>query len=303
MNISLLHPRYWLLWIGIGLFWSLIQLPHQWRLTVGRQLGHLVYFFAKRRKQIALKNLKLCFPNLSYTEYQQLLYQHFESLGMGLLEMLSAWWLPDQRLKTLGHIEGLEHLQAALAQGKGVILLSAHFTSLEIGTRFLTMHFPIHATYRPHENPLIEYFMKRSRELRAEKAIARDAVRDMLRSLKTNKLLWFAVDQNYGHKNSVFAPFFGVPAATNTATARIAKMSGASVVPFFTQRLPNNQGYRVILQPALENFPTQDTTQDATCVNHLIEMQTKVAPEQYLWVHRRFKDRPNGEENFYSFAK
>ena len=303
MNISLLHPRYWLLWVAIGLFWSLIQLPHAWRLAVGRQLGHLVYLFAKRRKHIALKNLKLCFPHLSYAEHQQLLYQHFESLGMGLLEMLSAWWLPDKRLKTLGHIEGLDHLQAALARGKGVILLSAHFTSLEIGTRFLTMHFPVHATYRPHENPLIEYFMKRSRELRAEKAIARDAVRDMLRSLKINKLLWFAVDQNYGHKNSVFAPFFGVPAATNTATARIAKMSGAAVVPFFTQRLPNNQGYRVILKPALENFPTQDTTQDAICVNYLIETQAKVAPEQYLWVHRRFKDRPNGDENFYSFAK
>jgi len=297
--LPLLTPRYWPLWIGIGILWTLTHLPYRWKLLAGRQIGRIFYKLAPRRRQIANINLRLCFPNHSAIQHQQLLYRHFESLGMGLLEMLGAWWLPDAKIKPLGHIEGLEFLHTALKRGKGVILLSAHFTSLEIGTRFLTMHTAIHGVYRPHENPLIEYFMKKSRESRAEKAIPRDAVREILRSLKQNKSVWFATDQNFGHKPSVFANFFGIKAATNTAAVRLAKISGASIVPFFTQRLPDNQGYKVILQPSLTNFPSNDDVRDATQINQLIETQTRHAPEQYLWVHRRFKDRPAGEAAFY----
>ncbi|WP_069472700.1 LpxL/LpxP family Kdo(2)-lipid IV(A) lauroyl/palmitoleoyl acyltransferase [Candidatus Marithrix sp. Canyon 246] len=292
--ITLLKPRYWLLWAGIGLLWSLTRLPHRWQRFTGKKLGLLFYKLANRRRKIASINLKLCFPELNEKQQHKLVRQHFESLGMGLLEMLSAWWLPDKRLKSLGTVSGLEHLDAALKRGKGVILLSAHFTSLEIGTRFLTMHTAIHATYRPHENPVIEHFMQKSRESRAEKAIPREAVRDMIRSLKQNKALWFASDQNFGHKNSLFADFFGIPAATNTAISRITKITGAAVIPFFTQRIEN--GYKVILLPAIN---MQGALQDATKINQLIETQTRNAPEQYLWVHRRFKDRPQGEANIY----
>jgi len=298
--LPLLKPRYWLLWMVIGILWCLTRLPHRWQLAAGRQIGLMAFWLAPRRRRIAAINLKLCFVELNDTQRYQLLRRHFESLGMGLLEMLSAWWRGDRALKSLGHIEGLEHLHTALEQGKGVILVGAHFTSLEIGTRFLTMHAAIHAVYRPHENPLIEYFMKKSRDSRAEKAIPRDAVREMVRSLKQNKLLWFATDQNFGHKQSVFANFFGIAAATNIATSRLAQISGASVVPFFTQRLENNQGYKVIIQPALENFPSNDSVQDASLINQLIEIQARRAPEQYLWVHRRFKDRPSGETEFYN---
>ncbi len=300
MNLlHLLTPRYWPLWILGGFLWCLIHLPYRWQLAMGRQFGRIAYRFAKRRRRIADINLKLCFPELDDTQRGHLLRRHFESLGISLLEMLSAWWLPDATLKPLGHIQGLEHLQAALDKGKGVILLSAHFTSLEIGTRFLTMHTAIHATYRPHENPLVEYFMKKSRESRAEKAIPREGVRDMLRSLKKNKPLWFATDQNFGHKHSVFVAFFGVKASTNTAASRLAQISGAAVVPFFTQRLEHNQGYKVILQPALAHFPSGDHLHDALRVNQLIEAQVNKAPEQYLWVHRRFKDRPEAENKLY----
>jgi len=298
--LPLLTPRYWPLWIGIGILWSLTHLlPYRWQLAAGRQLGHITYQLARHRRRIADINLKLCFPDLDETQRQQLLRRHFESLGMGFLEMLSAWWLPDARLKHLEHIQGLEHLDTALARNQGVILFSAHFTSQEMGTRFLTMHTAIHGAYRPHENPLIEYLMKKNRDNRAEKAIPREAVREMLRSLKKNKALWFATDQNFGHKNSVFAEFFGKLAATNTAVSRLAQISGAAVVPFFTQRLENNQGYKVILQPALEDFPTGDNRQDVLRLNQLIEAQIRKAPAQYLWVHRRFKDRPQGEDNLY----
>jgi KDO2-lipid IV(A) lauroyltransferase len=298
--MTFLHPRYWLLWLGIALLWCLIHFPYRWQLAAGQLIGRIAFRLAPRRRKIADINLKLCFPQLNNTQHEQLLRQHFESLGMGLLEMAGAWWLPNAALKPYGHIQGLEHLYTALEQGKGVILLSAHFTSLEIGTRFLTMHTAIHGIYRPHENPLIEHFMKKSRENRAEKAIPRDAVRQMLRSLKQNKSLWIATDQNFGHKSSVFAHFFGIPAATNTATSRLAHISGAAVVPFFTERLKHHQGYQVILQPALAHFPSADSATDALRINQLIEAQTLKAPEQYLWVHRRFKTRPKGERELYT---
>ncbi|OUD15428.1 LpxL/LpxP family Kdo(2)-lipid IV(A) lauroyl/palmitoleoyl acyltransferase [Thioflexithrix psekupsensis] len=295
----LFAPRYWLLWFILGIFFILTYLPYHWQMAMGRFLGLLAYYLARRRRKIAAINIALCFPDDSPQQQQALLKRHFASLGMGLLEIFNAWWTSDNRLQSLGTIEGLDHLQQALAKGRGVILLSAHFTSLEIGARFLTLHTVIHGVYRAHENPLIEFFMKKSRELHAEKAIPRDNIREMVRSLKANKPVWFAVDQNFGHKGSVFAEFFGIQAATNAATARLAQLTGAAVVPFFTQRLPNDQGYRVILQAALTDFPSDNMQHDARRINALIEAQTKLAPEQYLWAHRRFKDRPNDEARFY----
>jgi len=284
----------------MGFLWCLTRLPFPWLLRIGQLLGYLAYGLAKRRRRIAAINLKLCFPELDDRQRRDLLRKHFASLGMGLLEIVCAWWLPDKVLQPKGQVQGLEHLHAALARGKGVILLCAHFTSLDLGTRFLTMRMTTRGVYRPHENPVVEYLMKKGRERHAEKAIPRDNVREILRSLKQNKLLWFAVDQNFGHKNRVFANFFGIPAATNTATARLAQISGAAVVPFFTRRLANSNSYLVFLQPALEKFPSSDDLQDTSRINQLIEQQIRQAPEQYLWVHRRFKDRPAGEKPVYT---
>jgi KDO2-lipid IV(A) lauroyltransferase len=285
--------------LAFGMAWLITQLPHLWCMAVGRGIGRLFYRFAHRRRRIALINLTLCFPELTDDYRLILLKKHFESLGMGLFEMFSAWWLPDNRLKFLAEIQGLEHLQDALARGKGVILLGSHFTSMEIGSRFIVMHTAFHAVYRSHENSMVEWFMKKNRERHAEKAIPRELVREMLRSLKNNKTLWFAADQNFGHKGSIFADFFGIPAATNTAPIRLAEISGATVVPFFTQRLDNGKNYKIILLPALENFPSGNIVKDTLRINQLIEFQIKQAPEQYLWVHRRFKDRPNNESSFY----
>ncbi|MEZ5672076.1 MAG: LpxL/LpxP family Kdo(2)-lipid IV(A) lauroyl/palmitoleoyl acyltransferase [Thiotrichaceae bacterium] len=297
-SYKLFAPRYWLWWLGMGILWVITRLPLPWQLSVGKFIGITGYYIATRRRHIATVNIQLCFPELSPIQQQNLVKQHFSSLGMGLLEMLNAWWSSDQRIVKFGQIEGMEHLQQALARGQGVILLSAHFASLEIATRFLIMQLPVHATYRPHENPVIEYWMQKSRSAHAEKAIPRESVREMVRSLRANKPLWFAPDQNFGHKSSVFAPFFNIPAATTTATARLARLSGAAVVPFFVKRVAT--GYQVILQPMLPNFPVEDEVANATVINQLIEQQVRCAPEQYLWTHRRFKDRPDGGESFYT---
>jgi len=269
-------------------------------MACGRLLGRSALLLARRRRAIADTNLQLCFPDLNEVQRRTLLRRHFESFGIGLIEVAVSWWTPDSRLRSLGRIDGLEHVHEALRRGKGVILLSAHFTSLEIGGRLLALHLPFHVVYRPNENPLVEAVMRRARERRFDKAIARDDIRGMLKSLKQNRAVWYASDQNFGHKHSVFAPFFGIPAATNTATARIAKISGAAVVPFFAERLNDGTGYLLRLLPALDNFPSGDIGADTKRINRLIEDQVRRAPEQYFWMHRRFKDRPSGNPDLYT---
>lgn len=299
MQAVLFKPTYWPIWLLLGGARLLIYLPYSTQLWLGRGLGKLAYHSMRRRRAVAQTNIALCFPNWSEPARAQLLRQHFASLGIGLLEIANSWWASDTQLKDRVQIAGLEHLTQALAQGKGVLLLSAHFTTLEIGGRFLALSAPFHVVYRAHENPVVETAMRRAREHNFDKAIPRGDIRGLIRSLKNDMPVWYAVDQNYGHKDSVFAPFFGIPAATTTATSRLAKMTGAQVVPFFQVRLPDAQGYRIELLPALQDFPSADWAADTCRINALIEQQVRKAPEQYLWVHRRFKDRPDAQARYY----
>lgn len=292
-------PRYWPTWILLGSMWLVAQLPYRLQMGIGRLLGRVMARLGHKRRRIAEINLGLCFPELGETERKALLKDHFDSLGMGMVETAMSWWTPGARLKPLAHLEGLEHLQAALARGKGVILLSGHFTSLEIGGRLLTLFTPFHALYRRHKNPLFEATMRRARELNLDKAIPREDMRGMLRSLKDNMPVWYAADQDYGREKSVFAPFFGIPAATITATSRLAQASGAEVIPFFQQRLHDGSGYRLRLYPALEDFPGATPEDDARRINRILEEWIREVPEQYLWVHRRFKTRPEGAVSLY----
>jgi KDO2-lipid IV(A) lauroyltransferase len=256
-----------------------------------------------RRRRIASVNLRLCFPDLAEADHYALLRRHFESLGIGLLETGLAWWAPDQRLAPLATLEGFEHLDESHRRGKGVILLTGHVASLEIGGRLYGMHARGCVVYRPHENPVIQHLLHHHRQSYAARVIPRHDMRGMLRALKANEAVWYAPDQNYGLKYSVFAPFFGVPAATTTTTVRLAKMSGAAVLPFFPQRLLHDRGYLLRIRPPLEDFPSGDDMADTARLNRVIEEQVRLAPEQYLWVHRRFKDRPPGERDFYEPSK
>lgn len=280
--------------------WASAQLPLRPAQAVGRALGAAFYALSARRRFIAGVNLELAFADCDGTERRQLLRHHFASAGMGFIETALSWWGPRRRMARLARIEGIEHLHEALAGGRGAILFSAHFTSLEIGGRLLAEHIPLHVIYRAHENPLFERIMSANRERRYGKAMPREDMRGMIRSLKAGHAVWYASDQNYGHKHSVFAPFFGVPCATNTATSRIAKISGAPVVPFFTTRLTQAQGFLLHFGPPLEHFPSEDALADATRLNTLIEAHVRRFPEQYLWMHRRFKDHPEGGPDRYT---
>lgn len=279
--------------------WLIAQLPYRAQLAIGGMLGRMMYYASPPRRHVAATNLRLCFPELSEIERASLLRRHFASLGMSAVETAMSWWTPDKKLRCLAHIKGLEHLEQAMQLGKGVILLSGHFTTLEIGARLLVMQVLFHAMYREHKNPLFDAVMRRARERHCEYAIPRGDARALLNSLKMGLPVWYAPDQNYKSENTVFVPFFGVPASTITATSRLARMSGAAVVPFFQHRLPGTQGYALTLLPALTDFPSEDVEADTLRINHLIEAQILKAPEQYLWVHRRFKTRPHGSPNVY----
>ncbi len=297
-----LGPRYWLNWIGVGLLWSVTRLPYKWQLAVGRVLGKFMHSFArvKGRGDTVRTNLRLCFPELSEREREELVKKHYESLGVGVIEVAMSWWTSDEKLAPLvAEIEGLEHLRNALKQGKGVILMGAHFTTLEIGARLLNMHVPFYVVYKHFKNPLFDAVMRRAREKHVKKAIHRNDIRTMVKSLKENMPVWYATDMNYRGKYAVFVPFFGVLASTNPATSRLARSSGAPVIPFFQERLPNGRGYRLVVNPPVADFPSDSVERDTQRLNEVIEAHVRRVPEQYFWVHRRFRTRPPGEGNLY----
>jgi Kdo2-lipid IVA lauroyltransferase/acyltransferase len=296
-----LRPRHWPIWAAFGMLRAATLLPMPVQRILGRLIGRLFRLFGRRRAGIARINVDLCFPELGDAERAALVRRHFEAFGIGLFELGFGWWGTNQRLRRLVTAHGLEHLHKALERGKGVILLSAHFTTLEIGGRLLALcadGLPLKALYRPSEHPVMERMVRSNRERQFGTPIPREDIRAMLRALKRGEAVWYASDQNFGHKGSVFAPFFGIPAATNTATTRLASMTGAVVVPFFTRRLPDGR-YEQIISPALDNFPGPTPETDAERINRIIEDWVRQAPEQYFWTHRRFKDRPDDGPRFY----
>ena len=299
---AFLHPRYWLLWLGLGVLWLVVQLPYALLLKLGRVLGAFMLLVAKSRRRIAARNLELCFPELSAAERARLLRENFASNGIAFFEMAMSWWWPSARLARLAHIEGLEHLQAAQREGQGVILMSLHFTTLEIGASLLGQLHTIDGMYREHKNPLFDYIQRHGRERHNldASAIERDDVRGMLKVLRAGRAIWYAPDQDYGRKQSIFVPLFGVPAATVTATTKFARLGKARVVPFTQQRLADGSGYRLTIHPPLTDFPGDSEEADCLRINQWIEQAVRQCPEQYLWAHRRFKTRPEGAPKLYA---
>ena len=296
---ALYAPRFWPFWLGVALLWCLVRLPYRMQLWLGRGIGRLIMRVAKKRRHIVDVNLALCFPNLDEPARERLRVENFESMGIAIFEMGMSWWSPDRKLEKLFTLEGRENLDAALKAGNGAILLSAHFTTMEIGGRMLAMRLPFQVLYRVHKNPAMEHVISRGRNRHTHKAILRDNLLGMRRSLRQNIPVWYAPDQDFGIGKGAFVPFFGIQAATITVTTTLAKMARSPVVPFTQTRLPDARGYVLTLHPPLDNFPGESPEADAQRINTFIEARIREQPEQYLWAHRRFKNRPPGEDSFY----
>ncbi|AVJ18339.1 lipid A biosynthesis lauroyl acyltransferase [Serratia sp. MYb239] len=297
---SFLRPRYWLLWIGLGILYLLVLLPYPLIYRLGHLLGRIAKRFMPRRVKIARRNLELCFPDMPAAEREALVTRNFESVGMGLFEVGMAWFWPDWRISRWFAVNGLENMQKARENGRGVLLIGMHFLTLELGARIFGMQNPGIGVHRPHNNKLMEYVQTWGR-LRSNKyMIDRKDVKGMIRCLKQGEIIWYAPDHDYGRQSSVFVPFFAVPnAATTTGTYLLARMGRPAIVPFVPRRLPHAKGYELIIQPPLDNFPLDDDTKAAAYMNKVVEEQVLLAPDQYMWLHRRFKTRPAGEASLY----
>ena len=299
MRLQLFAPRYWLTWAGLGLLRLIALLPFACIVPLGRALGIVLRQLPISFVTTARRNLELCLPELSPAAREQLLDQHFASLGIALLEIPLAWWYPPARLARMVRVEGAAHLHAALARGRGVILLTAHFTPMEMAGRVLASIAPVGFLYRPTRNEVLAYALHRFRCAHGGRGIPKDDIRSFIAALKNNECVWYAPDQSYRKKGAEMVPMFGIPAATNTLTSRLARMTGATVLPYFLQRLPGTQGYRAIIHPPLENFPSDCAAADTERFNRMIEAQVRIAPEQYLWIHRRFKGLSEDYPDYY----
>ena len=293
-------PRYWPTWIGLGLLRLVCTLPYRLQLGIGKALGRIAHRLAKKRRAISRRNVELCFPELSSTEHDALTLAHFEALGMSIIELGLGRWASDRKLLAMTRIEGAEHIRNATDRGVGVILLSAHFTTLEISGRVLSLNCPpFDAVYRKNRSEFLTEILRTNRERSARSTIEKNDIKSMVRSLKAGVPVWYAPDQSYNRKQSALLPFFGVSCMTNTATGTLARLGKAVAIPFFPRRLPEG-GYVLTILPAIEGLPGDDPVEDTKKYLEILERQIRVCPEQYYWVHRKFKNRPEPLPDVYA---
>ena len=291
-------PRHWPAWVGIGIAALLARLPWSLQRVLGRGIGRLLMVLFGSRRRVAARNLALCFPELDADAQAALLRRSFEELGIGLFEFARAWWGSVEPMRGKVTVEGLEHLQAARAGGRGVIIISGHFVTLELAARLMCDHAPLAGMYRPHDGAVMEWAVLRGRLRYATAMFTREELRPALRHLKQGGLLWFAPDQDTRRGDSVFVPFFGRPAYSLTSTHQLARLSGAAVLGFAHVR-HDDGSYTLRLTPAFEDFPSADASADTARVMAAIETMIRAAPTQYLWIHRRFKRQPDGRGRLY----
>ncbi len=290
-------PRYWLTWLGVGLFWLIGQLPWNMLLAFGRLFGRLAWRLLKRRRHIAETNIRLCFPELDAAQQKALAYANLVSTGEGIMELAGTYFNKRVDLSKRLTIKGMENLKALQAQGQGIILLGMHLNSIDVGSRLLGEVLDFNAVYRPNDNPVIDWMMDQGRSQNVN-TISKYDMKQMVRCLRKGEVVWYAPDQDYGTKHAVFVPFFGQTAATLTATSRLARMGRAKVIPCAHYRHPGGR-YTIVFGEPLDSIPSGDETADTQLVNATIEQFVRQHPEQYLWVHRRFKHQPEGSKSIY----
>ncbi|MDY0971172.1 Kdo(2)-lipid IV(A) acyltransferase [Siccibacter turicensis] len=297
---ALLHPRYWLTWLGIGALWLVVLLPYPLLLRIGRLIGHLALRVMKRRASIAARNIELCFPELDEKARRELVVKNFESVGMGFLETGMAWFWPNWRIERWFTVKGLENIKAIQEQHRGILLLGVHFLTLELGARIFGINEPGIGVYRPNDNPLLDWLQTWGRMRSNKSMIDRKDLKGMIKALKKGEVVWYAPDHDYGPRASVFVPFFAVEqAATTAGTWMLTKTSGAAILPFVPRRKADGSGYEMILMEPEFNPPVDDAQTTAAWMNKVVERCVMMAPDQYMWLHRRFKTRPEGVPDRY----
>lgn len=301
MQISAyLAPKYWPTWFAIGLLRLITFLPASVIHAMGAALGMLLYRTVTSRRRAARINLKQAYPALSNAEIDTLNKKAFKSLGISIFESGTAWFQNSDTLKQHCRIEGKQHLDNAMARGKGVVLLTGHFTTLEIGARLIGFYVDkYNGVFKKAHNTLFNAIMVHYRSNFGDDLIENKNTRAIIRGLKNGHATWFAPDQDFSDQDIVFTPFLGGIASTLTATAKLARITGAAVVPFYPVRLEKGRGYKLVVLPALENFPSGDIEADSARVNNTIESMVYDCPEQYLWSHKRFKRQPDGQPGIY----
>jgi KDO2-lipid IV(A) lauroyltransferase len=282
--------------------WLRLTAALPWRVAIGlhKRLGALAGMLLSGRRFIVRRNLEICFPDLDARQIATLTRRQFENIGAFLAEIAMSWFAAPERLAHLFRIEGIEHVHAALARGKGAVLFSGHFTTLEICVPIIKSHVPLFAfMFRMRNNALLNAFQSRCRQRAAHVALVNDDIRAMLRLLQRNAVVWYAPDQARIDSGELL-PFFGEPAMTSTATSRLARLSGAAIIPLFYCRLPDDSGYLMRFHAPLEDLPTDDAAKDTVRLIGVLEAFIRECPEQYLWTHRKFKDRPGDLPDAYA---
>ncbi|BAS67433.1 MAG: lipid A biosynthesis acyltransferase [Gammaproteobacteria bacterium] len=291
------HPKFIPTWILIALMKLGARLPIKTQISMGKSMGRVLYRILSKFRRIALVNIAKCFPHKSKSEVEQLARQHFESLGIAFFESANCFYLADSALRKIYSISNIDILEDAIAQKKNVILLVGHFTTMMLAGRILLQNFKFADIYRPQNNALFDAEMTKQFIKHGAIMVKTKDSRSLIKTLKSGLPIWYAPDQDLGVKNSVFAPFFGVETATIKATAKLANIDNTVVIPLAFTRI--ELGYKLNFSPPLEVYPSADAQQNATLTNKILERQILTTPEQYLWIHRRFKSRPKGEEIFY----
>ncbi len=284
----------------MGLLRVVCWLPHRAALAIGSGMGRLAHRFAGSRRAIVRRNLELCFQDLSPVECDAMTLEHFKAMGIMLIEMGLGRWASDEHLASITTIKGLEHLQGAFDRGQGIILLAGHFTTLEISGRVLAQVCPpFDGVYRKNHSEFITELQRTGRERSVENTIEKRDIKQMIRNLRAGRMVWYAADQSFSGKGSEVVEFFGVPSMQITATSTLARLGKAVTVPFFPRRLKDGR-YEMTLLPAFDNFPSDDPINDARRYNDALEAHIRTCPEQYFWIHRKFKGLPDSYPDPYA---
>ena len=285
--------------LGLAFIWLLHFLPLKWLAPLGETLGILLHDFGRERRHIAMTNLRLCYPQMPEAERERLARAHFRAFGRSFLERGLLWWSPPETIRRLVRIEGLEQVRAL--QGRPVILFVPHFVGLDMGWTRLTLELDMVSIYAQQKNFYFNAALYKGRlRFGDSKLLSRqEGVRQAIRGMKAGQPFYYLPDMDYGQRDTIFVPFFGVPAATITGLSRLARMTGAAVIPCVTRMLPGAAGYTVELGAPWEDYPGESIEADTLRMNAWIERRVGEMPEQYYWVHKRFKTRPKGEKKPY----